>query len=687
MLKKNSIFVAASLVAAMLWGCGSNYTSGGDQTGPDNTLANAATVGMGNCLTCHSPFSTLIQDYLVSRHGNHMPGTAKQANDTETPDNDPSPGLTTCSLQCHDPYGDGINVDLVEAQAALVAFGNSAKADWTVAAQIVGCEACHGGGQFHNGIAAGIPYATPGPNQCGKCHGATEALAEAGPWGSEHLTSSSGNNVRRNILDSHYDNPATGYGKANNLIEGYAIRADQQNGCVDCHFGGHLFDLTINYEWANSAHGGRIKSQKDAALAAGLPAAVDAATRRQLLADVTAAGVTSVTGDAWLHYDWEAKDRQSCQRCHTSTGVMNFLANPAGYDQTANNYSHLAGWSKAEDGTITSSGQNEMLYCWGCHSDSKGGLRDPGALTISYSNSASATFPDSRGANVCISCHSGRENGDSIKNDTDADGVRTFLNSHYLTAGGTVFATSGYEYEGRSYDFTAGDQHQNLGYGTSKSTGNATYDAVRGNFANGPCVTCHFGSNDGSHTLSPFTEYSAGDLALNPVCVNCHSTRGAGSNAANAWLGVNVTEADLVAGVVHATHKGRYLAALEALKVLLSGRGMHFYEAHPYYFKGPNGTGGSFTNWAGVLGLGLWKDSMGAAFNYNLLAHDPGGVAHNRRYTRRLIYDSIDLLDDGIMNYSVSATLNALDVATTYKASAINYLIAGGTAGTAGERY
>ncbi len=48
---------------------------------------------------------------------------------------------------------------------------------------------------------------------------------------------------------------------------------------------------------------------------------------------------------------------------------------------------------------------------------------------------------------------------------------------------------------------------------------------------------------------------------------------------------------------------------------------------------------------------------MGAAFNFNLLEHDPGAYAHNRIYTKRLIYDSIDWVDDGIMNYSVGATL------------------------------
>ena len=80
---------------------------------------------------------------------------------------------------------------------------------------------------------------------------------------------------------------------------------------------------------------------------------------------------------------------------------------------------------------------------------------------------------------------------------------------------------------------------------------------------------------------------------------------------------------------------------------------------------------------------------MGAAFNYNLLVHDPGAVAHNRFYARRVIYDSIDWMDDNVLNFSVGATLNALDPAVApYKAEAITFLIKGGApTGAATERF
>jgi hypothetical protein len=68
---------------------------------------------------------------------------------------------------------------------------------------------------------------------------------------------------------------------------------------------------------------------------------------------------------------------------------------------------------------------------------------------------------------------------------------------------------------------------------------------------------------------------------------------------------------------------------------------------------------------------------MGAAYNFNLLEHDPGAYVHNRMYTKRLIYDSIDWADDNDMNYSVGATLDAL-VPSTMKTEAMTYLLPNG---------
>ena len=81
--------------------------------------------------------------------------------------------------------------------------------------------------------------------------------------------------------------------------------------------------------------------------------------------------------------------------------------------------------------------------------------------------------------------------------------------------------------------------------------------------------------------------------------------------------------------------------------------------------------------------------NMGAAFNLNLLEHDPGGYVHNRIYAKRLLYDAIDWADDNLLNYSVGATLNTVVIdgtAPIWKAGAIKYLLPNGILGIAAER-
>ncbi|MFO7812811.1 MAG: cytochrome c3 family protein, partial [Pelovirga sp.] len=98
----------------------------------------------------------------------------------------------------------------------------------------------------------------------------------------------------RQINDTHYDDPATGY-STGKIIEGYVIRKEADTACADCH-NVHSGDNTINDQWARSAHGGFILDAKIAAAAAE--------------EDVVAAGSNDNDGEAgyapgWAHYDWD----------------------------------------------------------------------------------------------------------------------------------------------------------------------------------------------------------------------------------------------------------------------------------------------------------------------------------------------------------------------------------------------
>ncbi|MCK4910918.1 MAG: hypothetical protein KAR83_04725, partial [Thermodesulfovibrionales bacterium] len=65
-----------------------------------------------------------------------------------------------------------------------------------------------------------------------------------------------------------------------------------------------------------------------------------------------------------------------------------------------------------------------------------------------------------------------------------------------------------------------------------------------------------------------------------------------------------------------------------------------------------------------------WPDlaTLGAAYNLALLDHEPGAYVHNSKYTRMLIFDSIDFLEDGvgIMNGIVNSAYVGNSVAYDY---------------------
>lgn len=527
------------------------------------------------------------------------------------------------------------------------------------------CAKCHSaaGAWLYRDVATSLELesvaavASPAPIQCNTCHnvdvpgtflkGATVgASAQYNTCTNCHMGDTPIFHelvAERLQVDTHYDNPATA-----NVIEGYVVKKASDTACSDCH-NVHSADLIIQRQWARSAHGGFIAGVKDAASG---------------VAAKTVAGVTDSIAPAWVHYNWDNNtgnsylspdpDRSACQRCHTATGLKNFLtaaatqndgdpANDVTYNPASNDYSHLSGWTTGN----RTSPQNEMLYCWGCHSDNAGTLRNPGPLTFGYTNGASATFPDVAGSNVCLACHTGLENGESIKNDPDSDGVRGFINSHYLTAGAQLFGSGGFEYD-RDGDGDSAEHYTNVAYFKHDKIGTS---GAAGTGSNGPCVGCHMSSNE-KHLFTNVTKDGAGAVTAitATVCAVCHT----GAYA--------LTPAFLT------TEEEDYRAAVAAMLGGLAAQGVHYSTVYPYFYTAPYVAGGSntaFTDWAGVHGLTKWKETMGAAFNTNLLLHDPGGYAHNRVYAKRLIWDALDFIDDGLLNDTVVATIQALQTAGT----------------------
>lgn len=435
------------------------------------------------------------------------------------------------------------------------------------------CFSCHGGVNTTHYYSK----TSLAPDQCRLCHNQS---------GHNPLPFASVPRVHFNGYTS-YKNP--------NYAAAYVTPATQ---CADCHVAGDPSTpadtalLQYRTDWAASKHG----STTDAPWAN------------------SASHNWKASGTAGANAKKSASIATDCLRCHSAAGYLQFAL-----------YTSFAPVAS------TSDKYSEPLTCNACHvSGDFSAPRSIGPRTGYYNYSSRLTgrlnvtqvYPDVQRSNICLGCHVGREAGDTIKAIAQATAHQAystsfwqnlgFINSHYLTAGGQVFGTTGYEYPGFSYR-NGGVDHSLVGTGTPQ----------------GPCVACHLPNS--SHTLNPAQ-------AAYALCNGCHRDGGTITPAFMEQQSANF-QAGLKALAAALTQKG-FTPSLDA-------NGAPVY---PYF------TARNWGNEATAPG------NMGAAFNYNLLAHDPGAFAHNPTYTKRLLRDSIDYLVYGEVdrNRDLTSTINGL---------------------------
>jgi len=415
----------------------------------------------------------------------------------------------------------------------------------------------------------------------------------------------------RVIANTHFDDPATPA-----FIEGYTMDPEGERPCRDCH-NVHAADTTINNQWAESSHAGEILIHKE-----------DAATTdrsdpvRRTYQDVYNVRTAGVDGNdyAWPDHNWDDTEEEGeCQRCHTATGVKNFLNDPYGYalDGSDNDFSHLVDWD-AEGG----SGQNELLYCWGCHEDNVGDLRNAGKPLPLYDRNDEnfATIPDVGNSVVCVGCHGGRANGEYLRN-TAASSRSSSGRVHHRPAAGTLFSElthTGYEFD-LDGDGNTAEHYVNAGH---------IHDSI-GLFSDdeGPCVSCHMPNAD--HHYAVVEKNASGtitSITSQSLCNSCHGT------AMNAAALQQLSD--------------RYQDALKLLSdVATLSAGQTNYV--PADFDSSTFLRGRGDTVAGQNDYGAWQ-------NYEYLDDDPGAFTHNSTYARRIVFDSLDWLDNGALNGTIT---------------------------------
>jgi hypothetical protein len=503
---------------------------------------------------------------------------------------------------------------------------------------------------------------------CTQCHGYTNptgllmgsgTVASGTALVGHHETS-----WYRIIGTTHYQDPAA---LVAGNITGYGIRLTLPNGsinpnpCYDCH--GHnamtnsnndpasvSYDpakATIYTDWAQSGHARGLLTTKYAAAA---PFVVKSTAQVDAVMAATVAG-----GPFGGH------NSGICGRCHTTEGFSYFFEN-----LTTN------------PGTIAAG----PLKCYGCHTNPGAGilrtLKDanpttnyttdlgwnPPGYTLNYGK---LRYPDVAASNICIACHDSREKDPGAINDTSTNYQRT----HYLQAAATMYVKMGFitfapgALPGVTIDTsllsdqdggTITSTHRKLG--TPTIIGDHGITASQTNLtANGPCVACH--RTPGNHSLT------IDQKTITTVCNNCHTSKG----------GHAITMIADFNQYFLGPQSEAYQAALSlAIKVFndkntgitITSEGGDLPDFVRAYKTSalPTLTEAAAADWTAamtILGAGYNKARvMGAVSNIVFLKREPGAYAHALTYSRRLLYDTIDYLDDGLMNGSVGATALAL---------------------------
>ena len=557
-----------------------------------------------DCLQCHAEFDAETGEYapLRSRSG-HSPGAVKVVGYLESGHADAPRDLSTRSgtvgcNRCHSDEGTKLygHLDNVDDITDADGRGRGAMPLGIENLSSIQCRTCHnphdvGGAKLLKGATA---EASAQYNTCNHCHaGDKEELT----YHINHEDDETGL-LDREILDTHYDDPATA-----SLLEGYVVRKMDDSACADCH-DVHSGDVSINHQWGNSGHSGNILKAKKAAYEEAVAADL---TEEQIGDAVRSAGASDDTsGGGFTHYDWDAANRQSCQMCHTATGFVNYVADPVNYDPTLNDFSHLADWVPGG-----SSGQNEMLYCWGCHENAAtGALRVAGAVTAVYTyNDEPVVFPDVGSSNTCVVCHSGRGNNEEASTSSRFAG-------HHAPAAADLFS----EYSHVAYEYPGLDYSNPLREDGSPFF---VHDTIGVDSGEGPCVSCHMG-DEANHTFAVVEKDENGlitDVLNKSLCDTCH-TPGASY--------------EITAAKLEEEAEG-YKNAGELVQDLINQE------------NGLNNYTGAVINNSNEL-----ENDRGAFQNAKLPTEEPGGFAHNRYYVKRALFDAIDWVDNGALDGTIA---------------------------------
>jgi len=329
--------------------------------------------------------------------------------------------------------------------------------------------------------------------------------------------------------------------------------------------------------------------------------------------------------EAFRHWDSTGVVDYSCAKCHSATGLPEFIKNNGTLVLTPSGALTIAG--------IGSQPASNGFMCTTCHDEANWPNRYA-VTTVPFPSGAKLTFStekDDKGnlkpvdANLCIECHQGRESTNSVNaalkpfaKDPDKVAVKddgspalSFRNVHYFAAGATLFgdaAKGAYQYDGQNY------VGQNVDHPLNK------------------CTDCH-----DVHQLGVKLD----------ACKACHTN----VNSEEDLFNIRMDKTDYNGN--GDTSEGIY-KEMDSFRVALYAEIQNYAEtkagtpivydpnAYPYFFVDADKDGKPDTNDKGPVAYTAWTPRLlTAAYNYQYSIKDPGGFAHNPKYVMQFLYDSI----------------------------------------------
>jgi hypothetical protein len=296
--------------------------------------------------------------------------------------------------------------------------------------------------------------------------------------------------------------------------------------------------------------------------------------------------------EPFRHWDEDGMVEAGCATCHSADGLPFVLEHGVQIEQDLSN----------------------GFECETCHA-SLADFSVHSIESVTFPSGAEVTAADPA-ANLCLTCHQGRSSAatvDRAVGDVEPDAVMEsgrFINIHYFAAGATLFGTEvkgAYEFEGKEY----------LG----RFEHVEPFDT---------CVECH-----DVHRLSVQVE----------ACGTCHP----GVETAEDLVTIRMSDADFdgdgdseegMAGEIETLVEVLY-GAMQSYAADTAGAAIHYDGGrYPYFFADANANNavdegeGAYATWTPTL--------LRAAYNYQVVAKDPGAFAHNGQYVLQFLYDSIE---------------------------------------------